>query len=100
MFEVLCEKEINNDDLILYCFVKRCSSDIYFRVFLKVLLLKIKESVKFLFEKEENFLLAVNKKGDIFFYFMVVDEKLIEILSYLFVNFVFVSEKLFKIKNN
>lgn len=100
MPEALCEKETNNDDSILHCSAKRCSSDIHSRALLKVLLLKIKESVKFSPEKEENFLLAVNKKGDTFLHLMVADEKSTETLSYLFGNFASASEKLSKTKNN
>lgn len=100
MPEALCEKEIGNDDSILHCCAKRCSSDPCSRAFLKVLLLKIKESDKFSIEKEDNFLSTVNKKGDTFLHLMVVDEKSTETLNYLFGNFVSASEKLSKTKNN
>ena len=100
MPEALCEKEIGNDDSILHCCAKRCSSDPCSRAFLKILLLKIKESDKFSIEKEDNFLSTVNKKGDTFLHLMVVDEKSTETLNYLFGNFVSASEKLSKTKNN
>lgn len=100
MPEALCEKETNNDDSILHCCARRCSSDTCSRALLKVLLLKIKESDKFTAEKEENFLLAVNKKGDTFLHLMVADEKSAETLNYLVRNFVSASEKLSKTKNN
>lgn len=98
--EALCEKEISNDDSILHCCAKRCSSDPCSRAFLKILLLKIKESDKFSIEKEDIFLSTVNKKGDTFLHLMVVDEKSTETLNYLFGNFVSASEKLSKTKNN
>ena len=100
MPDALCEKETNNDDSILHCCAKRCSSDSCCRTFLKILLLKIKESDKFSTEKEENFLSEVNKKGDTFLHLMVADERSTETLNYLFGNFVSVSEKLSKTKNN
>ena len=100
MPEALCEKENSNDDSILHCCAKHCSSDPCSRALLKVLLSKIKESDKFSAEKEENFLSAVNKKGDTFLHLMVTDEKSIETLNYLFGNFASASEKLSKTKNN
>ena len=100
MPEALCEKETSNDDSILHCCAKHCSSDPCSRALLKVLLSKIKESDKFSAEKEENFLSAVNKKGDTFLHLMVADEKSVETLNYLFGNFASASEKLSKTKNN
>ena len=100
MPEALCEKETNSDDSVLHCCAKRCCSDTHSRAFLKVLLLKIKESDKFSAEKEEDFLSAVNKKGDTFLHLMVADEKSTETLNYLFGNFASASEKLSKTKNN
>lgn len=98
--EVLCEKETNNDDTILHFCAKRCSSDSCSRAFLKILLLKIKESDKFSTEKEEEILSAVNKKGDTFLHLMVADEKSTETLNYLCGNFGSASEKLSKGKNS
>ena len=98
--EALCVKESNNDDSILHCCAKRCSSDSCSRALLKILLLKIKESDKFSADREENFLSAVNKNGDTFLHLMVADEKSTETLNYLFENFTSASEKLSKTKNN
>jgi len=100
MPEALCEKETNNDDSILHCCAKQCSSDSCSRALLKTLLLKIKESDKFSAEKEENLLSSVNKKGDTFLHLMVADEKSTDTLNYLFGNFASASEKLSKTKNN
>ena len=100
MPEALCEKETNNDDSILHCCAKRCSSDSCCRAFLKTLLLKIKESDKFSTEKEDIFLSEVNKNGDTFLHLMVADERSTETLNYLLGNFASASEKLPKTKNN
>lgn len=98
--ESLFERELSNDNIILYFCVKWCCEDLFFRKYLEVFLVKIKESEKFLFEKEEEILLVVNKEGDIFFYFMVLDEMFIDILIYFFVNFSEFGEKIFKVRNS
>ena len=98
--EVFCEKQTSTDDTILHFLAKRCSSDAFSRMYLKTVLVKIKESDNISPEKLEEILSAVNKRGDTFLHVIVSDEESVDTLEYFFGNFGLTSEKISKAKNN
>ena len=98
--EVLCEKDASLGDTILHFLARRCSSDPYSRMYLNILLAKIKESDKVTLEKVEEILSAVNKRGDTFLHLIVSDEESVDSLAYFIKHFSTVSEKISKAKNN
>ena len=100
MPEALSVKETSNNDTILHFCARHCCSDPFSRIYLNVLLRKIKESDKFSTEKEETLLAAVNKKGDSFLHLMVADEGSTDTLTYFLGTFGSTSENISKAKNN
>lgn len=98
--EVLCEKDASLGDTILHFLAKRCTSDPYSRMYLKILLVNMKESDKVTAEKAEEILSAVNKRGDTFLHLLVSDENSVNTMDYFFKNFGSATEKISKAKNN
>ena len=98
--DVLCQKDPSTGDTILHFLAKRCCSDTFSRIYLKTLLVKIKENAKVSQEKLYEILSAVNKRGDTFLHVIVPDEESVPTLNYFFGNFGLNSEKISKAKNN
>ena len=98
--EVLCEKDASLGDTILHFLAKRCSSNPFSRIYLKILLAKVKESDKVAPDKVEEILSAVNKRGDTFLHLLMSDNESVDSLDYFFKHFGTVSEKISKAKNN
>lgn len=98
--EVLSEKDASLGDTILHFLAKRCSSNPFSRIYLKILLAKVKESDKVTPDKVEEILSAVNKRGDTFLHLIVSDDASVDSLDYFFKHFGTISEKISKAKNN
>lgn len=96
----MCVKDFSLGDIIFYYFVKRCSFDFYLRMYLKICLLRIKENNKLKYDEVEKIFFVINKSGNFFFYYLVLDEEFVDLLEYFLKNFYLISEKILKNKNN
>ncbi|XP_068678368.1 uncharacterized protein [Montipora foliosa] len=98
--EVLCAKDSSLGDTILHYLAKRCSSDPYSRMYLKICLLRIKENNKLKYDEVEKIFSVINKSGNSFLHHLVSDEESVDSLEYFSKNFHLISEKISKNKNN
>lgn len=98
--EVLCEKDIKSHDTILHFLARRCNTDPYSRLYLKIVLVKIKESDNIPAEKEDEILSVVNKKGNTFLHLVVSDDSSASSVTYFCENFGITAQRMSKSWNN
>ncbi|XP_068747513.1 uncharacterized protein [Montipora capricornis] len=100
MPEAFSEKDVKTHDTILHFLARRCNMDPCSRIYLKILLAKIKESSELSAQTKDEVLSAANKKGNTFLHLLVSDESSARTVTYLCDNFGSTAQRISKTWNN
>ena len=99
MPEVLSEKDVKSHDTLLHFLARRCNMNPCSRLYLNVLLVKIKETSCIPPEKKDEILSAANKRGDTFLHLIVSDDSSANTVLYFVENFGITAQRLSKTWN-
>lgn len=97
--EVLSEKDGKTHDTLLHFLARRCNMNPCSRLYLHILLVKIKEIPNIPSEKKDEILSAVNKRGNTFLHLVVSDDSSANTVTYFLENFATTAQRLSKTWN-
>lgn len=95
----LGEKDAKSHDTIFHFLARRCNIDPCSRLYLKILLVRIKECENISLENKEKILSAENRKGNTFLHLLVSDESSANTVTYFCENFGVTAQRMSKTYN-